>query len=635
MRINFISKVKKISSFYRQFILIFLDFCTIPLSLITTNYLCFGSFLTKDLLIVKNIFFIFLISFIGIIIYYFTGQYRFRTRYVGSWFVYRSGITNFFVILIFFILNRTLRLGIVDFKFLFNFWLVLNYVILFMRFALRDFYIYLESNSNSSKKNKVVIYGAGSAGSLLEKNLRFSGKNEVIFFIDDEPKLWERFINKIRILSPKELTEKNNLFDQIFLAMPSVSRNRKRDLIQSLQKYQRPILEVPSVEEITSGKMRVDQLKPIDLEDLLCRQSVLPNKKLLKSSVKAKNILVTGAGGSIGSELCRQIILLEPKKLILLEHSEHNLYSINSELNNYFENKTKVIPILGSTLDRKLLEKNILEYEVEVIFHAAAYKHVPLVEQNALIGISNNFLSTKILCDLVLNNKVEKFILISTDKAVRPTSVMGASKRLSEIIVQLYADKIKLQSKNKKNISSKKLSIVRFGNVLGSSGSVVPLFKKQISHGGPITLTHPDVERFFMTIREAALLVLQAASLSEGGDVFLLDMGKPRKIIDLAKQMIFLSGLSYKSKNNPEGDVEIVCTGLRPGEKLYEELLIDEKSEATMHPLIFRASERSPINKSVILPKINLIEEYLIKKRFSETLELLSEIIPEWDKSFE
>ena len=201
--------------------------------------------------------------------------------------------------------------------------------------------------------------------------------------------------------------------------------------------------------------------------------------------------------------------------------------------------------------------------------------------------------------------------------------------------MQLYADKIKLQSKNKKNISSKKLSIVRFGNVLGSSGSVVPLFKKQISHGGPITLTHPDVERFFMTIREAALLVLQAASLSEGGDVFLLDMGKPRKIIDLAKQMIFLSGLSYKSKNNPEGDVEIVCTGLRPGEKLYEELLIDEKSEATMHPLIFRASERSPINKSVILPKINLIEEYLIKKRFSETLELLSEIIPEWDKSFE
>ena len=629
MKLQILNKIKNISPINRQLLLMLLDFILIPISFYLT--LLINQFENLQIISAKDIVFIILVSFFGILFYYINDLYRVRTRYIGSWIVYKVGLYNILFTITIFLFCKLINIEIIKLSVIFNFWIILTCTTVLIRFVLRDLFIFLESNLKSIKKNKVVIYGAGSAGSLLEKNLRSVGKYEVVFFIDDDSRLWKRNINKIRIFPFKYLLEKINLYDQIFLAIPSASISYRRRIINSLKSFQKPIMQVPSLEEITSGKMQIDELKPIKPNDLLGRDSVLPDKNLLKDSVKSKNILITGAGGSIGSELCRQIIRLKPKRLVLIDHSEHNLYCINNELEKNIFDKN-LLSILGSTLDEKLLEEIIIDNHIEVIFHAAAYKHVPLVEINAISGIINNFLSTKILCNLSIKNNIEKFVLISTDKAVRPSSIMGASKRLAEIVVQEYSDINNSLNKNKTNNSFTKLSIVRFGNVLGSSGSVVPLFEKQISQGGPITLTHIDVERFFMSISEAALLVLQASAISEGGEVFLLDMGKPKKIYDLAKQMIYLSGLTHKCKDNPNGDIEIICTGLRPGEKLYEELLIDEKSENTKHPLIFKARERSSIKKDNISNKIELLENALENKNFEETLRFLSELVPEWKK---
>jgi len=629
MKLLILNKIKNISPINRQLLLMLLDFILIPLSYSLT--LLINQFKNIQIISAKDIIFIILVSFFGVLLYYLNGLYRVRTRYIGSWIVYKVALLNIFFLITVLLFCKLINIEFIKLSVIFNFWVILTCTTVLIRFVLRDLFIFLESNFKSIKKNKVVIYGAGSAGSLLEKNLRSVGKYEVVFFIDDDSRLWKRNINKIRIFPFKYLLEKINLYDQIFLAIPSVSISYRRKITNSLKSLQKPIMQVPSLDEISSGKMQIDELKPIKPNDLLGRDSVLPDKNLLKDSVKSKNILITGAGGSIGSELCRQIIRLKPKRLVLIDHSEHNLYCINNELEKNIFDKN-LLSILGSTLDEKLLQEIIIDNHIEVIFHAAAYKHVPLVEINAISGIINNFLSTKILCNLSIKNNIEKFVLISTDKAVRPSSIMGASKRLAEIVVQEYSDINNSFNKTKTNNSSTKLSIVRFGNVLGSSGSVVPLFEKQISQGGPITLTHIDVERFFMSISEAALLVLQASAISEGGEVFLLDMGKPKKIYDLAKQMIYLSGLTHKSKDNPDGDIEIICTGLRPGEKLYEELLIDEKSENTKHPLIFKARERSSIKKDNISNKIVLLENALENKNFEETLRFLSELVPEWKK---
>jgi FlaA1/EpsC-like NDP-sugar epimerase len=356
---------------------------------------------------------------------------------------------------------------------------------------------------------------------------------------------------------------------------------------------------------------------------------VPPNPDLMGPGIAGACVCVTGAGGSIGSELCRQILRLQPRRLVLLERSEPSLYAIHQELLGLLPAGVALEPVLGSAADEALVERLFRQHGVTVVFHAAAYKHVPLVEANPLAGLANNVLSTRVVCRAAIAAGVNEVVLISTDKAVRPTNVMGASKRVAELVVQAQAQELAARALERGRQPGTRLAMVRFGNVLGSSGSVVPLFRKQIADGGPITLTHPEIIRFFMTIPEAAQLVLQAAVLAKGGDVFLLDMGEPVRIKDLASQMVRLSGLSLRDAHNPGGDIEIVCTGLRPGEKLYEELLIDAESEPTEHPLIYRAHE-SAVPPAELWPQIDALEAAIERQDVESALGVLAALVPGW-----
>ena len=404
--------------------------------------------------------------------------------------------------------------------------------------------------------------------------------------------------------------------------------------MDELQEFGIPVLQVPSVEEITSGRARIDALRPIAIEELLGRDAVPPRVELLGPGIRGASVCVSGAGGSIGSELCRQILRLMPKRLLLLERSEPSLYAIHQELSGVLPAGVELVPVLGSAADGALVERCFAEHGVDVVFHAAAYKHVPLVEANPLAGLANNVLSTKVVCDAARRCGAAQVVLISTDKAVRPTNVMGASKRVAELVVQAQAQELAAAALEQGHRPATRLAMVRFGNVLGSSGSVVPLFRKQIAAGGPITLTHPEIIRYFMTIPEASQLVLQAATLAEGGDVFLLDMGEPVRIKALAEQMVRLSGLSLRDAANPGGDIEIVCTGLRPGEKLYEELLIDAESEATAHPLIYRARERA-VPPEELWPQIDALEDAIERQDVEAALGVLAGLVPEWRRGAE
>ena len=379
--------------------------------------------------------------------------------------------------------------------------------------------------------------------------------------------------------------------NHVFFVLPSHQRHIQERIVKQLENVPVKISEIPSLEEITSGRIKLSDIKPVDVLDVLQRNTVKPDTSLLAKNIKDKVVMVTGAGGSIGSELCRQILKQQPKALVLFELSEYALYAIHSELQKLAKHIQQerqlptVTPLhvhLGSVTNQKLIELLCNQYDVQTIYHAAAYKHVPIVESNEYEGVINNFVGTFNTLQGAVSAGVETFVAISTDKAVRPTNVMGATKRMAELACQAMA------ADQSKTI----ISMVRFGNVLGSSGSVVPLFNKQIAAGGPITLTHPDVTRYFMTIPEAAQLVIQAGAMAHGGEVFVLDMGEPVKIMDLAKRMITLSGLKIKDQNNPNGDIEIVIAGLRPGEKLYEELIINgDNIEKTQHPLIMKAKE--------------------------------------------
>jgi FlaA1/EpsC-like NDP-sugar epimerase len=375
------------------------------------------------------------------------------------------------------------------------------------------------------------------------------------------------------------------------------------------------------VEEITSGRARITALRPVAIEELLGRDAVPPDPQLLGPGIRAAVVCVSGAGGSIGGELCRQILALAPRRLVLLERSEPGLYAIDQELRRSLPPAIDLVPVLGSSGDGQLVERVLREQEVQVLFHAAAYKHVPLVQANPLAGLANNVLGTLVLARAAARCGVASFTLISTDKAVRPTNVMGASKRAAELVIQALAQES----------TPTRFAMVRFGNVLGSSGSVVPLFRQQIAKGGPITLTHPEIIRYFMTIPEAAQLVLQAAVLARGGDLFLLDMGEPVRILDLAKQMVRLSGLSLRDGQHSQGDIEIVCTGLRPGEKLFEELLIDAESEPTAHPLIYRATERA-IPPQQLWPQIAALEAAVRQQDVPAALKVLVQLVPEWQR---
>ena len=440
---------------------------------------------------------------------------------------------------------------------------------------------------------RVLIYGAGAAGRQLAAALHYSHEMQVVGFLDDDSSLWRQSLNGITIYNPSKLSNlvSSLAISDVFLALPSINRSRRNAILSIIAKSKVAVRTLPSLIDLAKGKITASDLRELDIEDLLGREPVAPDPQLLKENIFEKVVLVTGAGGSIGSELARQILIQNPSQLILLDQSEYALYLIGQELQKSIsllrlpsQKIPTLISLLGSVRNQKLIKRLFEKYNPHIIFHAAAYKHVPLVETNFSEGILNNTFATLSFAKIASQYKVPKFILISTDKAVRPTNVMGATKRLAEMSLQALAA-------DPTYGASTVFSMVRFGNVLDSSGSVVPLFRKQMAEGGPITLTHPDVTRFFMTIPEAAQLVLQAGAMSSGGDVFLLDMGEPVKIADLARNMVVLSGLEVRDDLNPEGDIEIEVTGLRPGEKLYEELLIGDNADPTCHPLIMRAHE--------------------------------------------
>lgn len=433
---------------------------------------------------------------------------------------------------------------------------------------------------------RVIIYGAGASGRQLLPALSQAAEYYPIAFVDENEKLQNTIIHGVTVYSPKKLKWLIEKYDvqKILLAMPSASRERKREVIAMLEGLPCEVLSIPGMVELVEGKATIDTIKKVSISDLLGRDPVAPLPQLISRNIKAKAVLVTGAGGSIGSELCRQIINNSPSILVLYEISEFSLYAIERELSALIKSlnlNITLVPVLGSVQDQPHLERVMKKFDINTVYHAAAYKHVPLVEYNVVEGVMNNIFGTLHCARAAINSSVSKFVLISTDKAVRPTNTMGATKRMAEQVLQSLSQEQQTTC----------FCMVRFGNVLGSSGSVVPLFEKQIAAGGPVTLTHPDIIRYFMTIPEAAQLVIQAGALGKGGDVFVLDMGEPVKILDLAHRMVSLSGLKVIDPETGVGDIAIKITGLRPGEKLYEELLIGDCVEKTQHPRILTANE--------------------------------------------
>ena len=467
----------------------------------------------------------------------------------------------------------------------------------------------------------VAIYGAGSAGNQLAAALRMGRMMRPVAFIDDDPNIANRLIAGLRVYSSRHI---QRMIDdtgavEILMALPSVPRIRRREILEALEPYPLHVRTVPGFMDLASGRVKVEDVQEVDIADLLGRDAVPPQRELFERCIRGQVVMVTGAGGSIGSELCRQILGSSPKMLLLFEHSEFNLYAIHSELEQRVRRESlsvRVIPILGSVRNQQRQVELLRAWGVNTVYHAAAYKHVPMVEHNIAEGVLNNVLGSLYTAQAALKAGVEHFVLISTDKAVRPTNVMGSTKRLAEMVLQalsretapvLFGDKEGVHQVNKT-----RFTMVRFGNVLGSSGSVIPRFYEQIRKGGPVTVTHPNITRYFMTIPEAAQLVIQAGSMGEGGDVFVLDMGQPVKIAELAEKMIHLTGLSVCSDANPKGDICIEYTGLRPGEKLYEELLIGDNVSPTEHPMIMRANEEHlPWNafKGVISQLLNAVEQ--------------------------
>jgi FlaA1/EpsC-like NDP-sugar epimerase len=455
----------------------------------------------------------------------------------------------------------------------------------FARLWLGDQY---QSILKRAARPKVLIYGAGRTGRQLAAAMANSHEMQVVGFLDDDDRLHGHVLNGQPIYSPGDLPNLVSTFNisDVLLAMPSIGRKRRNKILSDMRSAHVSVRTLPSVTDLAQGKVSISDLRELDIDDLLGRESVVPNHILLAKNIVNKVVLVTGAGGSIGSELCRQILSVGPESLLLIEQTEFALYAIHQELEEKLaDSKTKLVPLLASVQDEQRMHEIISTWMPDTVYHAAAYKHVPLVEHNPAEGIKNNVLGTLKAAKAAAENGVSDFVLVSTDKAVRPTNIMGASKRLAEMVLQALASN---QSSSK---SSTKFTMVRFGNVLGSSGSVVPKFRQQIRDGGPITLTHPEITRYFMTVPEAAQLVIQAGAMAKGGDVFVLDMGESVKIMDLARRMIELSGLTLRDDQNPDGDIGIEVTGLRPGEKLYEELLIGDNPKPTSHPRIMKAHE--------------------------------------------
>ena len=496
--------------------------------------------------------------------------------------------------------------------------------ILSSRVVIRYLYVGNFTFKNLKIKKNVLIYGAGSAGRQLSISLENNPEMKVVGFLDDNKQFHKQTVLGHTIYNPLNIYKLINKkkIDLVLLALPSITRIKRNQIIDNLNRYKIIVKTLPSIQDIVDGKISVSDIKDFTIEDLLDREQVEPNLQLLSKNIDSKVVLVTGAGGSIGSELCRQILKLKPKKLLLIELNEFALYKINEELRNQTKN-IKVISLLINIQNSSRVEEVFKTFKIDTVYHAAAYKHVPLVEENICESIKNNVFGTFLISQIALKYNVSNFVLISSDKAVRATNIMGASKRLAEICVQaLYHD----QDKNNK------VAIVRFGNVLQSSGSVIPKFKKQIIEGGPITLTHTEVTRYFMTITEASQLVIQAGSMSEGCEVFVLDMGQSVRIKDLIYKMIKLSGLTVKDSNNLEGDIEIKITGLRPGEKMYEELLIGDNPKKTFHKKIQKAQDPFiPLNQLKI--DLDNLSNLLENNKVFEVKDMLNRLLPSYQSN--
>ena len=579
---NTVIKLAALNRIQKKALMLFADVVFIPLALWGGLVLRLGEF-WPDLL-QKFALPIVLIICGSVFIFIQLGLYRSVVHFMGSNAIRTIGIGVAASSLYFFAVAFIFRIETLPRSIPFIYGLLLFVLIGGSRWFVRGLYQHHRFSQHS--KHPVVIYGAGEAGVQLAKSLIAGEDFFPCAFIDDNKALHGFIVNDIKVYGNAELEHVISLTNakRVLLAVPSATKEERKAILDRLDRVPLRVQTIPSFEAIVSGKAELHQLQDVDVEDLLGRDTVPPQMNLFNACIESKNVLVTGAGGSIGSELCRQILKAEPNTLVLYELSELALYTVDQELREVQKQlgtTVKIVPILGSVCDRFRLDELFLTYAINTVYHAAAYKHVPLVEGNIFQGIKNNIIGTKILAEAAEAASVENFVLISTDKAVRPTNVMGATKRTAELILQAMADR-----------GSKTIySMVRFGNVLGSSGSVVPLFRKQIANGGPITVTHQDITRYFMTIPEAAQLVIQAGAMGKGGDVFVLDMGSPVKIFDMARRMVLLSGKTIQDAENPTGDIKISVVGLRPGEKLYEELLVGENVQETVHPKIMQAYE--------------------------------------------
>ncbi len=525
----------------------------------------------------------------SVFIFYFLGVYKTVLRYIDFGVIYLLLKALFLA----FIINLVIKYIYVYYLYVFfqiSFqslislagWLVGLLAALVLLVGSRIFANFFFSYKVSEKN--VVIYGAGSAGIQLAEALKVSSEMQPIAFLDNNPSLENTFLGGIKIMNPNKLRKLvlRKKVDEVLLAMPSASKSVLRSLLKEIEEYSIKVRILPGLAELAQGKVLVSELKEVDITDLLGRYEVEANQELINKDIRDKVVLITGAGGSIGSEISRQVSENRPKSLILLDSNEYSLYAIKKEIEDSYP-KIDLNSILVSVNNKNRLIQVFKAFSVDTIYHSAAYKHVSLVEENPFEAVLNNILGTKNSVEAAIESNVSTFVLISTDKAVRPTNIMGATKRFSELILQALSSKTEI-----KNI---RMTMVRFGNVIGSSGSAIPLFQQQIREGGPVTVTHPDVVRYFMSIPEAAELVIQAGAMGEGGDVFVLDMGEPVKIVELAKRLINLNGMEFKDVANPNGDIEIIFTGLRPGEKLYEELLIGNNVSKTEHKQILRAQE--------------------------------------------
>ena len=613
--LNFFIKFFKKISFYKPALLILIDIIICNTSIVIAVYLRLGYLYP---LFEISHFFLILSSLLLILILFLFDIYKSLNRYSG-WeaFIQLGKALLVYDILIFSLCtlvgieNIPRTIGVIH-------PLILTLVILSSRISIRIFLGHRFKRKFNSNEN-VMIYGSGEAGRQLAHTILYSKKMNFLGFLEDNKKLVGNRINNKVIYDAKNLSDikKKLKINTIFLAIPSLSNIKKSKLLNNIQKNKIAVKTLPTLSELENKNISFDDLRPLNIEELLGRKPVDNSFKRKNNYINNNIVLVTGAGGSVGGELCQQVIIQNPTKLIILDSSEYNLYKIQQELNDKFNSNIIIVPILGSVINKDTMENLFANHRPDIIYHAAAYKHVPLVQSNPIEGLKNYVFGTKIIAVLCLKYEVKKFVLISSDKAVRPTNIMGASKRLAELYLQ------SLNTYSKKTI----FTMVRFGNVLGSSGSVIPKFHNQILAGVPLTLTHEKVTRFFMTAKEAIHLIIEAGCLAKGGEVFILKMGKSIKIIDLAKKMIFLSGKTLKDKHNPKGDIEIIITGLRPGEKLFEEVLVDDNPIATPNKKIFKANEKF-FNSTIINENFNILETNMKINNIEEINLILKNMIP-------